>query len=249
MSAGQPPEAEVSQGPGTGHPPRLGLLPLAPREGAIGGAPPALLQTGEASHRTFLARATGLLRKAGVERLVALVPDTAGPLAVAARREGAELLAVSGRPTREEVLATGLTHLARQGKEAWVVVFPPVLATVAPDTLVRFLAGGEAAEEVAETAEAAAGDAPGAPVAELHLSPRSRGWVATADEVAHPGAPSALDGPRLLLLHQVPDTPIPALADFRALPVGDPGVIRPIDTLTLYRRHFPQAARGRFHKW
>jgi hypothetical protein len=38
-------------------------------------------------------------------------------------------------------------------------------------------------------------------------------------------------------------------ADLLRIPVTDPGVGERIDTLPLYRRHFPQAFRRRFQKW
>lgn len=233
--------------------PLVGVIPAADRGGHIGGAPPALLQTGEG---TFLERAIAVLRAAGVERIIVGVRDARDPVAAQARRGGAEVAEVEpeGRDPGASLGAaqrcmagtgglTGAGEAPVGGPSAvadasdasgWVgvsfLLLPPTYPEVKESTVRTLIQGWQEAEEAPIVAAPLLPE--GTSVAHLpwhELAPLILRGDGAADRLR---APETVEGPNLL-----------------RIPVTDPGVGQRIDTLPLYRRHFPQAFRKRFQKW
>lgn len=243
----------------------LGVIPAADRGGHIGGAPPALLQTGEG---TFLERAIALLRAAGVERIIVGVRNGRDPVAVQALRGGAEvaevepegrdpsasLRAAQGKLAGDRELtsveassgvgigaeaSSGVGAEASSGDGASAaagpenvsfLLLPPTYPEVRESTVLALVQGWRAAGEIPNVAAPLLPE--GTSMAQLpwhELAPLILRGPGAADRLH---APEAVGGPDLL-----------------RIPVTDPGVGQRIDTLPLYRRHFPQAFRRRFQKW
>ncbi len=243
----------------------VGVLPALRREGAIGGAPPALLPTGDPVERTFLGRALSRLRAAGVEQVVALVRHRGDPVAMAALREGCHLLVPEGGATEgdaggadgvRERNAPGHPAEGEVALRASLATLPGLFpAPVSPDKGPEAGAGEEAEPfpllalllppslALVEPATLAA------LVEGAGRHPEARAWIAVqgregeAEPVQAPD-PGGLR-PRLLRILPEAGPDLPTLL----LPLPDPHLATPILTLPAYRRHFPQAARRRFQKW
>ena len=239
----------------------LGVIPAADRGGQIGGAPPPLLQTGEG---TFLERAITLLRSVGVERVVVGVRDARDPVAAQALRAGAEVVevgaegrdpgasleAVEGKTASTggsagiggsaaagdsaaagALIPAGDSTSAESGEESVsFLLLPPTYPGVSASTVRAMIEEWRGAGEAAKVAAPLLPE--GTSLAHLpwhELAPLILRGPGAADRLRTPGA---LGG-----------------ADLLRIPVTDPGVGERIDTLPLYRRHFPQAFRRRFQKW
>jgi CTP:molybdopterin cytidylyltransferase MocA len=211
--------------------PSAGLVPATETRTAIGGAPPPLLRAAEG---TFLARALGRLRAAGMAEVIVTVPDARGPVAAEARRGGAEIVVVEGpgEGSAPEPLRS-LEAAARHSRaEGWIVL-PPAFPLVRESTPAALLeAWAHAGPEVRAIVPVLAPAVP-APQAERP------GWDAAA--------PIVVRGDQVEALPDLPGS-LGAEALLR-VPVEDPGIGIRVDTLALYRRHFPEVYRRRFQKW
>jgi len=229
----------------------LGVIPAADRGGQIGGAPPPLLQTGEG---TFLERAITVLRSAGVERVVVGVRDARDPVAAQALRAGAEIVEVGaeGRdPSASLEAVEGKTASASAGGSAGIggstsiqdstlagseqksvsfLLLPPTYPGVSGSTVRAMIEEWRGAGEAAKVAAPLLPEGTSLALLPWHeLAPLILRGPGAADRLRAPGAVGG--------------------ADLLRIPVTDPGVGERIDTLPLYRRHFPQAFRRRFQKW
>ncbi|TVP49114.1 MAG: hypothetical protein EA350_02465 [Gemmatimonadales bacterium] len=229
--------------------PLVGVIPCADRSGAIGGAPPPLLQTGEGS---FLERAIALLRVAGVDQVLVGVRDRRDPVAAEALRAGASVVEVAegDRDPAASLRAAGAAVRGGgpgvQGESgsppgpgpavdpapvSTYLCLPPTFPLIRKDTMEELArAWREAASPARILAPVLPADSPRAGIPWWELAPLFlRGPDPAARLPQDPGHP--------------PDA-LPVRVE-----VVDPGVAERIDTLPLYRRHFPQAFRKRFQKW
>jgi hypothetical protein len=204
-----------------------GLVPAADARAAIGGAPSPLLRSDDG---TFLERAVAQLREAGVQGILVSVRDPRGPVAAAARRAGAEVIEVSGaEPDPVGSLRAAMADEADPpGEEPAWLVLPPAFSLLRPDTLTRILEGWRTAPEAVRLVAPDA--APSTP------------WRSLAPIIVH-GAPG------LEALDAACAGREPERGHLLRIPVQDPGSVTPVDTLAVYRRHFPAVYRKRFQKW
>jgi hypothetical protein len=219
------------------HRPLVGVIPCADRSGAIGGAPPPLLQTGDGS---FLERAMVLLRIAGVDRILVGVRDRRDPVAAQALRAGGTVVqvaegehdpAASLRAARETVPEGDPQPAVSSAAATTFLYLPPTYALVRDDTMEELARAWRAATAPpAILAPTLPVESPRAGIPWWELAPL---FLRGPDPAAHlPAGPDEPPG----------DLPV-------RVEVVDPGVAERIDTLPLYRRHFPQAFRKRFQKW
>jgi len=215
----------------------VGVIPCADRSGAIGGAPPPLLQTGDGS---FLERAVALLRVAGVDRILVGVRDRRDPVAAQALRAGGTVVEVAAgehdpgaslRAAGDLVRGDSAPGAAGSDFDPTFLCLPPTYPLVRDDTMDDLArAWREAAGPPGILAPALPADSPRAGIPWWDLAPL---FLLGPDPAARlPEGPDAPPG----------DLPV-------RVEVVDPGVAERIDTLPLYRRHFPQAFRKRFQKW
>jgi hypothetical protein len=213
----------VTEGVPTGPMPR-GLVPASDARAAIGGAPAPLLR---AEDGTFLERALARLRDAGVQDIVVSVRDPRGPVAAAARRAGAELLVVTASEP-DPLGSLRAATLEEDGEATPWLVLPPGFPLLLPATLTLILEGwAKAPPDVRLVAPASAPSTP---------------WRSLAPLLVH-GAP----GVAVLEAAWAGREPEEALV--LRVPVEDPGATTLVDTLPVYRRHFPGVYRKRFQKW
>jgi len=204
----------------------LGLIPAAGLSSRMGGSPKPLLETGSG---TFLQRIVTTLRVGGIDRVWVGVRDSSGPIAAEARRWGATTFVPEdpdSGPIGSLQTAIRLARLEPHPPSA-IVVNPADLPLVRVATLERLLAAWR--EER-----------------------RPLVLPATEGKTGHPGLFGALLWDALL----APDLPQGARSVVEAhraeavlVEVADPGIHIDIDTLSEYRRQFPDAFRKRFQKW
>jgi hypothetical protein len=208
--------------------PLVGVIPAADRGGTIGGAPLPLLQTGEG---TFLDRAIAVLRAAGVGRVFVGVRNARDPVAVQALRAGAEVTEVEVTTSEPEAsLHAAEAQMAAEGASSVAfLLLPPTFSCVREATIRSLVQGWLDAGGAADVA---------APLLPRGTAMADLPWTRLAPLILRgPGAADRLRG-----LEPEDLSPL-------RIPVTDPGVGACIDTLPLYRRHFPQAFRKRFQKW
>jgi hypothetical protein len=197
------------------------LWALSERGGGIGGAPPVLLETGAGS---FLERAARALRDAGATRILVLAPNPQGPVAALAARTGCEILPLPEGPLTPEAALSPLLSDLRMEAEAptqlGLLLHDPLYPLVRPETFQALVRAGQE---------------PGTP---------KGGWILPAEGPVPRFLPSTPPFP--------PDWGDPAEGGTPPplrIPLEDPGAGIRVDTLPLYRKHFPGAFRKRFQKW
>jgi hypothetical protein len=181
-----------------------------------------------------------LLRVAGVDRILVGVRDRRDPVAAQALRAGGTIVEVaegehdpgaSLRAAREMVPRDPAPSEGGSDPVSTFLYLPPTYPLVRDDTMEELARAWRAAiAPPGILAPALPADSPRAGIPWWELAPL---FLRGPDPAARlPAGPDAPPG----------DLPL-------RVEVVDPGVAERIDTLPLYRRHFPQAFRKRFQKW
>lgn len=196
-----------------------GVIPAAGRSTRMGSPKPLL----DAGGRSFLQRVVGALSGGGCTPVVVVVRDPDGPVAAMARRAGAR--PVENPDPSAGPISSLRTALRSLEEDVEGCAFCPVdHPRIAPQTVKRLL---EAFRES------------GAPV----VVPRHGGRRGHPVFFRSGLFPELLEegleeGARTVLRRHE--------ADVREVEVQDAGVLVDIDTLSEYRRHYPDAYRQRF---
>ncbi|CAN5639373.1 hypothetical protein BH23GEM11_BH23GEM11_20490 [soil metagenome] len=221
----------------------VGIIPCADHSGAIGGAPPPLLQTGDGS---FLERAISHLRVAGVGLVLVGVRDRRDPVAARALRAGGTVVEVGAGEHDPGGSLRAAGERIRSGEDPQAagstdsvtgfLYLPATYPLIRAETMAELTRAWREAETIPGIlAPVLPTDSPRAGVPWWELAPLFlRGPHPETRMTKGPGA----EGPG-----HAQDAPLTRVE------VVDPGVSERIDTLPLYRRHFPQAFRKRFQKW